>query len=371
MSRTRLLIGTRKGAFLAQSDSSRTRWKLAGPHFLGCVVNHFVLDPRNGRTILLAAKTGHLGPTVYRSTNAGKTWKEAKRPPAFAKTGDKKGKAVESVFWLAPGHVSEQGVWYAGSCPHGLFRSEDDGVSWNLVAGFEKALARWNRIEGRLGGTPDGAITHSIQVDPRNASHLYVGLSTGGLFESRDRGGHWSPLNEGIEADFLPEKDPEFGQDPHCVRLHPLRPDRLYQQNHCGLYRLDRPNTRWERIGRHLPKAIGDIGFPVVLHPRDPDTFWTFPMDGSTVWPRTSPQGKPAVYCSRNAGRSFLRQDRGLPRKQGWFTVKRQAMCVDAGDPVSVYFGTTSGEIWAGTEEGSHWRSLFAHLPHIYSLELG
>jgi photosystem II stability/assembly factor-like uncharacterized protein len=210
---------------------------------------------------------------------------------------------------------------------------------------------------------------HSVNVDPRDPRHLYLGLSGGGVFESTDGGGDWHPLNAGCVADFLPA-DAEFGHDPHCVRLHPARPDRLYQQNHCGIYRLDRPGTRWERIGDAMPRDVGDIGFPIELHPRDPDVAWVFPMDGTDVWPRTSPGGRPAAYLTRDGGATWTRQDHGFPAR-GWFTVKRQAMTTDAADPVGVYLGTTSGEVWASADEGGTWRQVAAHLPEIYSVEVG
>ena len=152
------------------------------------------------------------------------------------------------------------------------------------------------------------------------------------------------------------------------MRLHPLRPDRLYQQNHCGIYKMERPEGRWERIGDNMPREVGDIGFPIELHPRDPDTAWVFPMDGTDVWPRTSPDGKPSVYMTRDAGTSWTRCDQGLPAT-AWYTVKRQAMTVDTGDPVGVYFGTTSGEVWASADEGSSWSPIAEHLPEIYSVE--
>jgi hypothetical protein len=196
-------------------------------------------------------------------------------------------------------------------------------------------------------------------------------MSSGGTFESTDRGASWRPLNAGVAADFNPEPDPEYGHDPHCMALHPLSPDRLYQQNHCGIYRIDRPADRGERIGRAMPAEVGDIGFPITLHPRDPDTVWVFPMDGTTVWPRTAIGGRPAVYRSTDAGASWERQDAGLPREQAWLTVKRQAMAADACDPVGLYFGTTSGEIWASEDEGASWRQIAAHLPHVYSIESG
>ncbi len=364
-----LLVGTKKGAFIFRGDGSRRKWEPNGPIFLGNEVNHLVLDPRDGRTLLMAARTSHLGPTVFRSTDGGRNWKEARRPPAFPKADDAAaGPAVERTFWLTPGHASQPGIWYAGTSPHGLFRSEDGGISWDPVTGFLDYLQALKAKEGFIGATPGGPLTHSILVDPRDPTHLYIGLSTGGFFESLDGGSSWKPLNKGVAAYFLPVKDPEYGHDPHCVALHPAKPDRLYQQNHCGIYRLDRPGEAWKRIGRAMPKEVGDIGFPIVLHPRDPDTVWVFPMDGTTVWPRTSPGGRPAAYRTRDAGRTWQRQDRGLPPRQAHYTVMRQAFTADVSDPVGLYFGTTSGEIWMSPDEGGTWRAMAAHLPYVLSV---
>lgn len=365
---TALLVGTRKGGFILKSDPSRRSWKISEPVFFGQIVYHMVLDPRDRRTLLVAAKTGHLGPTVFRSTNAGRTWAEAEKPPAFPKTEDGKGKAVDHVFWLTPGHASEPGVWFAGTSPQGLFKSSDGGKTWSSVVGFNEHPMRDAWCGGGQDGTPDGPKMHSVIVDPRDARHMYIGMSSGGVFESSDAGATWMPMNRGCAADFIPVKDPEFGHDPHCVRIHPAMPDRLYQQNHCGIYRIDRPSNEWIRIGNNMPRKVGDIGFPMVLHPRDPNCVWVFPMDGTSVWPRTSPDGKPAAYITRNAGKTWKRQDQGLPPR-AWFTVKRQAMTADQGTPVGVYFGTTSGEVWASRNEGEKWTCLASHLPHIYSVE--
>jgi len=369
-----LLVATRKGAFIYRSDKARRAWRVAGPMFFGHTVHHLVLDPRpnakGGRTLLAATRTGHLGPTIMRSTDLGRSWKEAAKPPAFPKVAEgQKGRVVDHNFWLTPGNASEPGVWYSGTSPQGLFRSDDDGVTWAPVAGFNdnRMYAQWTG--GEQDGTPDGPKMHSVIVHPRDARHLYIGMSSGGVFESRDRGATWKPLNQGVLADFRPDKYPEYGQDAHCVRLHPAAPDVLYQQNHCGIYRLERPGTVWQRIGSTMPKKVGDIGFPIVVHPRDPATAWVFPMDGSTVWPRTSPGGKPAAYVTRNSGKTWKRQDAGLPKSQGWLTVKRQAMSADSHDVVGVYFGTTSGEIWASRDEGGKWTCIARHLPEIYAVE--
>jgi hypothetical protein len=366
-----LLIATRKGLWLAHADRERRAWRLDGPHFLGHEIHHAVLDPRDRRTLLVAAKTGHLGPTLFRSLDLGRTWTEATQPPAFRKAKEgETGYVVNHVFWLTPGHASEPGVWYAGSSPEGLFRTADGGDTWQPVAGFNDhaSYVKWT---GGPGGTPDGPKLHSILVDPRDATHLYLSMSSaaGGTFESTDGGRDWRPLNANVRCDFLPEPYPEIGQDPHCVQLHPLAPDILYQQNHCGIYRLQRPSERWERIGDNMPRDVGDIGFPVTLHPRDPNTAWVFPMDGSQVWPRTSPGGKPAVYVTRDAGKSWERQDAGFPREQAWLTVRRQAMTADAYSPVGLYLGTTGGELWASPDEGARWECIARHLPQIHAVE--
>ena len=369
MKRLAVLVGTRKGLFVLTADMGRRRWRMAGPHFLGEVVSHAVTDPRDGRTILAAVKAGHLGPTVFRSSDGGKSWKEAARPPQFPKAAEgAAADAVDHVFWLTPGHARTPGRWYAGTSPQGLFVSNDGGETWEGVAGFNRHRADAPWIARGQDAPPDGATLHSINVDPADPGHLYVGLSSGGVFESLDEGGSWQPLNRGCAADFLPDPDAEYGHDPHCLRVHPVSGD-VYQQNHCGIYRLDRATRRWDRIGSAMPREVGDVGFPLVLHPRDPATLWVFPMDGTTVWPRTPIGGKPAVYGSRDAGRSWKRLDRGLPRAQAWFTVKRQAMCGDALDPPGLYFGTTNGEVWASFDEGELWHCLCLHLPHVYSVE--
>ena len=368
--RVLVMVATRKGAWLYHTDGARKSWRADGPHFLGHVLNHLVLDPRDGRTLLAAAKTGHLGPTVFRSTDFGRTWKEAAQPPAFAKapTGEQ-GRAVDHTFWLTPGHASQPGVWYAGTSPQGLFRSGDGGVTWSpfSMINDDPQYRKW--MGTVQDGTPDGPKLHSIIVDPRDPAHLYFAMSGGGVHESTDGGKTFAPLIKGLEVVEGFDVADTTVHDPHCVRLCPDNPDRLYQQNHCGIYRIDRPSNEWVRIGKTMPKRVGDIGFPMVVHPRDADSAWVFPMDGQTVWPRTSPDGTPAVYATHNGGKSWKRLDTGLPESQAWWTVKRQAMGADALDPLGLYFGTTSGELWASRDEGKGWTCIARHLPEIYAVE--
>ena len=370
-----ILVATRKGAWVFHGDASRRKWRVDGPHFLGHTISHLVLDPRDNRTLLAAAKTGHLGPTVFRSTDMGKTWKESTQPPAFAKVPDvpgaPKGRSVDHTFWLTPAHANEPNVWYAGTSPQGLFRSADGGVTWSpfSIINDDPQYREW--MGTVQDGTPDGPKLHSIIVDPRDAKHLYIGMSGGGVHETHDGGASWKVLIDGMEVVQGYGLDPKLPtcHDPHCLRMCPSNPDRIYQQNHCGIYRIDRPSDTWLRIGKSMPKKVGDVGFPLVVHPRDDNTAWVFPMDGSGVWPRTSPDGKPAVYVTKNAGKTWQRQDAGMPKSQGWWTVKRQCMAGDTRDPVGLYFGTTSGELWMSRDEGRKWVCIARNLPEIYAVE--
>lgn len=366
-----LLVATRKGGWIYHSDAQRREWRIDGPHFLGHIIHHMVLDPRDGQTLLVAAKTGHLGPTIFRSCDMGKSWSEATRPPAFPKAAiGEEPRSVDHTFWLTPGHVSEPGVWYAGTSPQALFRSEDGGQTWDGVSGFNDHPDYRSRSGGAQDGTPDGAKLHSIIVDPRDPAHLYLGMSGGGVHETRDRGESWTPLIDGMDVVAGFDAGQWAFHDPHCLALCPSNPDRIYQQNHCGIYRIDRPSPKWQRIGRAMPDDIGDIGFPITVHPRDDQTAWVFPMDGTDVWPRTSPAGRPAAYVTRDGGDSWHRQSRGMPQDNAWWTVYRQAMAHDTCDSVGVYFGTSSGSLWMSADEGENWSMIAQHLPPIYAVEV-
>lgn len=365
-----ILVATRKGAWIYHGDAERRSWRVDGPHFLGHVISHMVLDPRDGRTLLAAAKTGHLGPTIFRSTDLGQTWQEAKQPPAFGpRRNGLAGRSVDHTFWLTPAHADETDVWYAGTSPQGLFRSEDGGRTWAPFSCINDDPRYREWMGSEKDGTPDGPKLHSIIVDPRDARHLYFAMSGGGVHESLDGGLSFAPLVDGMEVVEGFDRATVTFHDPHCVRLCPGNPDRLYQQNHCGIYRLDRPSNTWMRIGRTMPASVGDVGFPMVVHPRDPDIAWVLPMDGSDVWPRTSPGGQPAIYGTRDGGETWERLDKGFPASQAWWTVKRQAMTADSQDSVGLYVGTTSGELWMSRNEGRHWGCIARHLPEIYAVE--
>ena len=310
---TTLLVGTRKGFWSVTSDDARQTWSVDGPAFLGHIISHAVLDPRDRTTLLVGASTGHLGPTVFRSTDQGRTWTEASKPPAFA-SGDRLERSVKLVFWLTPGHADEPGVWYAGRfaagfVPHrrrrrhvgALRRVERPSDVGDVVRVARGEHAR--RLDAPLGDRRPARRQPPV--------HRFVG---GRRVREHRRRQRLEAAQRGSVTAFLPEIEPEFGHDPHCVRLHPLRPDRLYQQNHCGIYRMERPDGRWIRIGDNMPRDVGDIGFPIELHPRDPDTAWVFPMDGTDVWPRTSPDGRPGGVRHPRRGRDV---DASRPRAAG------------------------------------------------------
>ena len=366
MRRMVLLVATRKGAWLYHSDAARESWRVDGPHFLGHVMNHVVLDPRDRRTLLAAAKTGHLGPTIFRSADRGARWQEAARPPAFAKAREgETGRAVDHTFWLAPGHVSQEGLWYAGTSPQGLFRSADAGATWEPFSGINED-ARYRAWMGSVqDGTPDGPKLHSIIVDPRDAAHLYFAMSGGGVHESLDGGANFAPLVDGLEVVEGFDRSNIAFHDPHCVRLCPSNPDRLYQQNHCGIYRLDRPSKAWRRIGRSMPKQVGDIGFPMVLHPRDADTAWLVPAVKDEC--RIPVDGRVVVARTRDGGRRFEALRRGLPQEHAYDLVYRHGLDVDASGRRLV-LGSTTGGLWISEDGGDGWSALPSRLPPIYQV---
>src|SRR5258708_38613266 len=235
--RVLVLVATRKGARLYRGDAGRKTWQTDGPHFLGHIVNHLVLDPRDGHTLLAAAKTGHLGPTVFRSTDFGRSWKEAARPPAFPKAPDgEKGRAVDHTFWLTPSSASEPNVWYAGTSPQGLFRSDDGGANSEPFSSVNDDAQYRIWMGSVQDGTPDGPKMHSIIVDPRDSAHLYFAMAAGGVHESRDRGRGWTPIVQGREVVGGFDAAHITFPLPHCVRLCPRNPGPRYQQKQLGMH---------------------------------------------------------------------------------------------------------------------------------------
>ena len=350
-----LLVSTSKGGFIYYSNPDRLVWEINGPHLLGSIIHHMVLDPRNNKTILMAAKTKANGVTIFRTTNFGKTWKPAENPPHNDKV------KFAHIFRIVPGHKSEPGVWYAGTSPQGLFRSSDDGKTWDSVDGFNENKEILKLIKSQSEELLKYQKLHSILINPEDKNHMIIGMAHGGVFESKDYGESWINLNYNLS-----DSD---NQNPYCLLSHPLNHNNLFQQNQAGIYRLKLGQKKWKHIGNALD--IGDFGFSICLDPYDENKIWTFPMAGTDIWSRVCPNGQPAVYCTQNNGKSWYRQDIGFPIWNAWFSVLSRCMITDNLKNTGLYLGTTSGSVWMSNNGGNNWRQILAHLPKIYSLEIG
>jgi photosystem II stability/assembly factor-like uncharacterized protein len=351
-----LLVGTSKGAFIFCSDARRKGWSVQGPLFRGLNVHHFVLDPRDRETLFAATYSDWWGCDIQRSRDGGRTWLRTKGGLRYEK---KSGLSVKCVWHVRPGREEELGIVYAGVDPAGLFRSEDDGVTWSEVKGLNRHPSRDKWVPGK-----GGLILHTIVPDPKNLQRMHVAISAAGVFRTDDGGRTWHPRNQGTRADFLPDKFPVLGQCVHKLAIAPGGNGRLYQQNHCGIYRSDSAGDRWVDISRG---AASRFGFPIVVHPHDPETIWVVPMVGSEY--RACPDGRLAAYRSTTGGRTWQRQGRGLPSRNAHLLVLREAMSTDALDPAGVYFGTSTGQVFHTKNEGREWRLLADFLPPVYSVE--
>ncbi|MBL7255221.1 WD40/YVTN/BNR-like repeat-containing protein [Paractinoplanes lichenicola] len=352
-----LAIGTQKGLFLASSDDDRRTWRVGPAHFPGTAVYTVGVDTRGARPRLLAAvDNSHFGPSVAVSDDLGATWHEPETAPiAFPADA---GVAVERVWQIVPGHPDEPGVVYAGSQPSALFRSTDGGESFELVRGL------WDHPHRpQWGAGFGGQAIHTILPHPGDPSRLLVAMSTGGVYRSADGGASWAPANKGIKAYFFPDPWPEFGQCVHRVARDAGDPERLYAQNHHGVYRSADGGDSWQSIADTLPS---DFGFPMVAHPRRPGTIWNFPLTADGERHPTDLLCR--VYRSTDAGEKWEPQQRGLPPGPYYPVVLRDAMCTDEHDPVGVYFGTRCGEVFATNDEGESWATVVSHLPDVLSV---
>jgi photosystem II stability/assembly factor-like uncharacterized protein len=294
------------------------------------------------------------GPAVWRSSDLGETWTHSSEGLAYAASEE----PIKSVWSLAPAN----GTLYAGVEPAGLFRSEDGGQSWQHVAGLRDHPSRAHWHPG--GG---GLILHSLVPHPTDRDQLWVAISAAGVFHTADGGTSWEPRNRGTRADFLPEGQnyPDYGQCVHCLVMAPGRPEHLYQQNHCGMYRSRDGGRRWESIEGGLPSTFG---FPAAVHPREPETLYLVPLNGD-IDGRYVPDGKAAVWRTRDGGASWEALRDGLPQENVFFNVLRQAMATDTLEPAGVYFGTNTGTLYASSDEGESWTCLAQHLPSVLSVE--
>ena len=349
--RVQLLVGTKKGAFIVESDTDRTAWTVRGPSCEGWPIQDISVDRSTG-TWYAGAGSPWFGPTVFRSDDQGATWTQSSSGLTYGDDGPK----ITAVWNVTAAH----GAVYAGVGPAGLFRSDDGGQTWQHVEGLTNHPTRptWQPGAG-------GLILHTIVPHPTDPARMWVAISAVGTFETRDGGKTWEPRNSGVRADFVPGPTPETGQCVHKLVMAAGEPEHLYQQNHLGVYRSLDGGRQWQEVTGALPS---DFGFAMVSHPRDPLTAWNIPLTDPEHG-RHMPDGAAAVWRTTDGGDSWTRGDRGLPQENAYLGVLREAMARDELDPVGVYFGTSTGQLYGSADGGDSWQPIVTTLPPIWSVE--
>lgn len=375
-SKVLVMVGTRKGGFVFSSDADRKKWTVGEIQFKGWTMMHMTMDRRD-RRMHTAVSHFVFGPTTHYSDDFGQTWTQSKVVPAFTRPSvsgkpvatpeeafsgrppDDSPEQVISVWNITPGRESEPGVLYAGVQPAALFRSADRGESWSLV---ESLYDHPHRGKWMTGG--GGLCLHTILLDPQNPQRIYVAVSAAGVYRSDDGGATWQPRNKNVLADYQGDKFPEYGQCAHKLDLHPSRPEVIYQQNHCGVYRSDNCGDDWINLDQgRLPSRFG---FPIAVHPHDPNTVYVVLEDSDQF--RMSLDGQMAVWRSRDAGETWEKRTQGLP-SGAHLVVLRDALATDDLDPAGIYVGTDTGQLFYSRDDGDSWDLLADFLPPITSVE--
>lgn len=374
MTKVNVLVGTRKGVFSLTSDAARDKWAITGPFVGGLDVNHAVMDPRNG-TIYATANDPWFGPTVRYSRDMGETWVDAKSSPRFAEDpkpepGDdtpwfvRESTVIERCWKIQPGRESEPGVMYCGVGPAALFRSDDDGVTWqeNGSLSSHPTKAQWAPGAG-------GLILHSVVLDPKNKNRMWTAISAAGVFRTEDGGASWQTMNDNIRdpgAAFDPNMPlyPEAGQCVHQLAHAAGDNDRLYLQGHSGTYRSDDGGNHWTEITAGLPS---DFGMSMAAHPHNPETAYVVPLQGGEL--RCPPEFKLRVFRTSDAGATWEPMTKGLPQEQAFMGVYRDSLCTDTLPSAGIYMGTNTGQLWVSADDGDSWKMVTQNLPPICSVE--
>jgi serine/threonine protein kinase len=348
-----LLVGTTKGAFILRSNAQRTRWDVGGPYFHGHSVYSMAFDSRRGRHRIWASTQSYWGTLLRSSDDFGKSWTNPQQAPIRFPSDT--GVSLKNIWQITVGRPEDPNVLYCGVEPAALFETRDAGETWSLVRGLfdHPHRPRWMPGNG-------GLALHTIVLDPANSQRMYVAISAGGVYRTEDGGSTWTAQNQGIRVMFMPDKYPEFGQCVHKIALHPDRPERLFLQNHWGLYRSDNHGEKWTDIANGVPS---DFGFSVIVHPRNPDCVYIIPVESDEF--RCACDGRLRVYRTRNGGASWEPLVRGLPQKGAYETVLRDAMTADSFDPVGIYFGTRSGQLFGSRDEGRTWEKIVDGFPSV------
>ena len=365
MTKVRVLVGTAKGAFVLTSDGTRRSWAVDGPHFGGWEIYHAKGSPADPDRVWASQASTWFGQVIHRSDDGGATWETVGNEFAYASDpgthqwydGTPHPWEFARVWHLEPSPHDPDTV-YAGVEDAGMFRSTDGGRTWQELDALRSIQGHtWQPGGGGLG-------LHTILIDPGNPDRMYIAISAAGAFRTDDGGASWIPINRGLQSDYLPEEEAEVGHCVHNLAFHPSRPDTVFMQKHWDVMRTDDAGGQWTEISGNLPS---DFGFPICVDPNDPDTVFVIPITSDSE--HYPPEGRLRVARSRTGGHEWELVTTGLPQQDCYVNVLRDAMSVDAMDPCGVYFGTTSGEVYASADGGDTWAPIVEHLPRILSVE--
>jgi photosystem II stability/assembly factor-like uncharacterized protein len=367
MSGVRVLVGTRKGAFVLTSDARRERWEVAGPHFGGWEIYHVAGSPVDPARLYASQSTGWFGQQIQRSDDGGTTWEPVGNQFAYDGVpgthqwydGTPHPWEFARVWHLEPSPTDPDLV-YAGAEDAALFRSADGGQTWQELSGLRghASGSSWQPGAG-------GLCLHTVVLDPRDPGRIFVAISAAGVFRSDDAGTTWRAANRGLRSEGIPDPDADVGHCVHRIALHPSRPDVLFMQKHWDVMRSDDAGESWHEVSGDLPT---DFGFPITVHAHEPDTIYVVPITSDSE--HYPPDGKLRVYRSRTGGGEWEPLTKGLPQQHCYVNVLRDAAAVDSLDPCGVYFGTTGGQVYASADAGDSWAPIVRDLPSVLSVEV-
>lgn len=383
MSKVRLLVGTKKGAFILTADEKREQWDVNGPLFAGWEIFHMKGSPLNPNRIYASQSTDWFGQIIQRSDDGGQTWSPPGTPTDDVAGSESTPGGKSNLFqyagevgthkwfdnsqhpwefkrvWHLEPSLSDPDTVFAGVEDAAIFKSTDGGISWNELPGLRQAKGHlWQPGAG-------GMALHTILLDPKDPQRIFVAVSAAGAFRTDDGGQSWKPINQGLRSAMeLPDPDAEVGHCVHRIALHPSRPDVLFMQKHWDIMRSDNAGDRWTEISGNLPS---DFGFPIDVHAHEPETIYVIPIKSDSE--HFPPDGKLRVYRSRTGGNEWEPLTNGLPQEHCYVNVLRDAMAVDQLDSCGVYFGTTGGQVYASSDSGDSWKPIVRDLPPVYSVE--
>ncbi len=367
MSRVRVLVGTRKGAFVLTSDGSRKSWKIEGPHFAGWEIYHVKGSPANPERLYASQSSGWFGQVLQRSNDGGKSWEAAGNDFQYEGTtgthtwydGSPHPWEFKRVWHIEPS-LTDPEMIYAGVEDAALFASRDGGSTW-----AEMPSLRTHETAPSWAPGAGGLCLHTIVIDPTNPARMFIAISAAGVFRSDDAGKSWQPANRGLRSNTMPDQDAEVGHCVHRIAIHPSRPNTLFMQKHWDVMRSDDGAESWREISGNLPT---DFGFVIDVNSNEPDTVYVVPITSDSH--HFVSEGKLRVYRSKTGGDDWEALTRGLPQKDCYVNVLRDAMTVDQLDPCGVYFGTSGGQVYASADGGDSWNAIVRDLPPVLSVEV-